>query len=286
MKNRYLVIGYQRSGTTLIHLLLKGHPNVSALNDELQVSPFFSKGISCFTHGADLPDEKSLGFARMFDTLTTLTADANTVAHGAKCVCNWKTSAQIMLNVVSRYFQDMKIVHVVRNDLVAQYGSMVKSSRSGIMHSWYKGYSNQKTKELRISRMLFTRYVIGCLDTWEVIARLETTNPYYRCNYEEYVSNPDKVKRELFDFIEVPDLKPVWLSSKKVLPSPETYICKYGDHHAHMERIKAQYYNNTLPMRTIFLAKVYAKIYHQLNIVASLAARKRRKEKEQNKLRR
>ena len=45
---RYLIVGYSRSGTTVIHLALKGHPQVSAFNGELRPEPFFSLGISAF----------------------------------------------------------------------------------------------------------------------------------------------------------------------------------------------------------------------------------------------
>jgi len=60
--NRYLIVGCGRSGSTLIHLLLKGHPNIVALNDELKVSPFFTKGISTFTFGSDLVRGKTSAF--------------------------------------------------------------------------------------------------------------------------------------------------------------------------------------------------------------------------------
>lgn len=283
MNNRYFVVGYQRSGTTLIHLLLKDHPDVSALNDELQVSPFFSKGISCFTHGNDYRKEKELGYSRMFDTLTTLMADDRTMAaHGAKCVCNSDTNAKILVDVISRYIPDMKIIHVVRNDLVAQYASMLSSSKSGIMHSWYRGYEKHKTKNIHINRLLFIRYVLSCLDTYAVINKLKHTNPFYTSVYEEYLKNPDKAKSELFSFIGVPDLNPDWLTSKKVLPDPESFIHQYRKYYSLMEQIKDQYENNTLPASTIFMAKAFSRLYYQFNIARILRARKRSKIK--NKL--
>ena len=283
MGNRYFVVGYQRSGTTLIHLLLKDHPNVSALNDELQVSPFFSKGISCFTHGNDYREEKELGYTRMFDTLTTLMADNKTLANGAKCVCNSKTSAQTLVDVISKYFKDMKIIHVIRNDLVAQYGSMIKSSRSGIMHSWYKGSLNQKADTININKLLFISYILGCLDTYSAISSLQKTNPYYLSIYEEFTENPDKIKSELFGFIGIPDLKPDWLFSKKILPDPESYINKYHEFYALMEKIKIQYENKTLPKTTIFLAKAFSKLYKQFNLTRTLRAKKRQRQKEKRK---
>ena len=279
MKNRYFIIGHQRSGTTLIHLLLKDHPNVSALNDELRASPFFSEGLSCFTHGNDYPEEKQLGYVRLFDTITTLMASTNTMANGAKCVCNSKKVAQNLVDVISKHFQGMKIVHVVRNDLVAQYGSMLSSGKSGIMHSWYKGYSKQNINRVNINKHLFIAYILGCLDTDSVISTLKQTNPYYRCNYEKYLKNPDVVKSDLFNFIQVPDLSVDWLASKKVLPSPERYINQYPAHVALMENIKRQYTNRSLSISTILLAKTYSRIYNRFNKLRRIRAKRRLRQK-------
>lgn len=279
MNNRYFIIGHQRSGTTLIHLLLKDHPNVSALNDELRASPFFSEGLSCFTHGNDYPEEKNLGYVRLFDTITTLMASSNTMANGAKCVCNSKKVAQILVEVISKHFQGMKIIHVVRNDLVAQYGSMLSSGKSGIMHSWYKGYSDQKINRVNINKHLFIAYILGCLDTDSAIGTLKKTNPYYRCNYEEYLGNPDIAKSNLFNFLQIPDLSVDWLASKKVLPSPERYINQYQAHSELMEKIKQQYTNSSLSMPTIFLAKLFSRVYYQFNKLRRIRAKRRHRQK-------
>ena len=48
---RFLIIGYQRSGTTVISHLLRGHPDVSSLGGELRIEPFFSHGTRVFTGG-------------------------------------------------------------------------------------------------------------------------------------------------------------------------------------------------------------------------------------------
>jgi len=63
---RYMILGSARSGTTFIHYLLGGHPNVSMLTDEIEVnSGFFSDGISKFTFMQDPKNEKKIGFIKI-----------------------------------------------------------------------------------------------------------------------------------------------------------------------------------------------------------------------------
>ncbi len=65
----YIIIGPARSGTTVTHLILKGHPQVSALNDEIKVMQLFGKGISAYTFGNDSEYEITLGFRKAFKLL-------------------------------------------------------------------------------------------------------------------------------------------------------------------------------------------------------------------------
>ena len=46
---RYILVGPARSGTTVTHLALKGHPNVSAVRDEVRIDPLFTQGMGAFT---------------------------------------------------------------------------------------------------------------------------------------------------------------------------------------------------------------------------------------------
>ena len=144
IKNHYLIVGCPRSGTTVIHLLLKGHPNITALNDEIKVSPLFTKGISTFTFGNDLLEEKTLGFSLLFDAITSVSAKDHTRASGAKCVCHSPTQARVVVETLQKHMTNLKIILMVRNDLVAQYGSMLNASKGGINHSGCRECASSK----------------------------------------------------------------------------------------------------------------------------------------------
>ena len=126
---RYLIIGACRSGTTVVHLAIMGHPNVSALNDEVKINPFFTKGISAFTYGNDLEKEKEKGYSVLFDALTKLTADQNTTTHGMKVATNSSYLAKSAIDVLDKYLDNVKIIVIRRRDLVAQFGSGISGKK-------------------------------------------------------------------------------------------------------------------------------------------------------------
>ena len=80
---RYVVLGLARSGTTVVHFALKGHPNIAALNDEVRVS-FFTEGISTFTQRDDNVLEKKVGSLSLFDAVAGVFSDENDTPVGGR----------------------------------------------------------------------------------------------------------------------------------------------------------------------------------------------------------
>lgn len=150
--NRYLIIGRSRSGTTLTHLILMGHPQVSALSDELKAKPLFIQGLSTFTFGNDAKEEKEKGMTALFDAITRLRENSFTMASGAKTVVNSPQLAAQLVRNLQKWMPDLKVIHVVRNDLVALYGSIVQGRKSGVMHSWYKDFNTRKVDLLKVPK--------------------------------------------------------------------------------------------------------------------------------------
>ena len=69
-----------RSGTTVTHVCLREHPNATALNDEIGIRPFFERGLSAFTSGAETVPERTLGHLALFDAITSIEAHEHTLA--------------------------------------------------------------------------------------------------------------------------------------------------------------------------------------------------------------
>ena len=250
-KTRYLIIGYSRSGTTVTHLAIMGHPNVAALNDEMQVSPFFTKGISTFTHGNDLEEEKERAYSHLFDAITLLKANHETTAHGVKVACNSHERAMALVNVLQNHLKDLKIIIIVRKDLVAQYGSGIHGAKTGIMHSWYREAKDMKVRKIKIKKYLFITYVNNVIKMYNVIRGLENSHDVLEIYYEDLIRDPQNFYRKIFEFLNLPVINPTWLTSKKVLPAPEDYIINY----AAMKSLLLDLKNDSVPAHTVFISK-------------------------------
>ncbi len=261
-KCRYLVIGYSRSGTTVTHLTLMGHPNISALVGELKVSPFFLRGINIFTGGYCTDEERKNGFSAIFNAITTIHANSETNTIGAKTACNSPEHARAIVNVLQNHLVDFKIIHVVRKDLVAQYGSAISGEKSGIMHSWYKGFENRKTEKIKIKKWPFISFLLNNFATYNEFSNLQKSHEVYELKYEDYVRDPQTIHKELFNFLGVADVEVSWLESKKVMPPAEEYIVNYHEMKKLLDELESQYFDNTISPYLLYKAKVLGKFYY------------------------
>jgi LPS sulfotransferase NodH len=228
-RQRYLIIGHQRSGTTLIHSILKGHPRVAALNDELRIAPLFTRGVSTFTFGNDVPEEIEAGYVALFDAITTIRApQKHALAHGAKVTCGSPDVARQLVGSLQRYFRHVRIIHVVRRDLVAQFGSEDSMRRTGVAHSWSRGYGQRPIHNVHFNQWVFEGYASCCLQTQGEVDKLRGTHAVLDVIYEDYLENSQSVHAQLFEFVGVPHAEVTWLEARKLMPSPDRYIDNYA----------------------------------------------------------
>ena len=271
LRTRYLIIGYSRSGTTVTHLALMGHPNVAALTDELKPAPFFTKGISTFTHGNDPEYEKEKGYSALFDALTLICSNENTMAHGAKVACNYYKLAEKITEVVQHHLTDLKVIIVVRKDLVAQLGSALSGKKSGIMHSWYKGFEKRKVRPIKIPKWRFTAYATNVFRMYNALKALKKTHDVLEVNYEDLLTEPDLFYNKLFSFLDVPAITPSWLKSKKVMPPPEQYIKNYEPLQARLRAIET----GSLPFYILFVSRLINHLVRTLRLLKPQKKKKR-----------
>ncbi len=229
VNNRYLIIGYQRSGTTALHTLLSGHPNIACFAGELR-EPFFSRGLTSFNGGYQTEQEQKLGHGLLFDAITGAHVTENTRIRGAKTVCNSLEAAAIINEVVLHKLAPCKVIVIERRDLVAQYGSRQVTKRTGVYHSWQKNTAaaaSPTVEPVRIDRHLFKRYAMVVHRTYKEVAKLDGKVPYLHLTHENFVADADAVYRQALNFLELPFVEPVWFQSQKVLPHASTYIDRY-----------------------------------------------------------
>jgi len=226
-RTRYLVIGYSRSGTTAIHLGLVGHPETSALDGELRPLPFFSKGAAAFTGGHLHDEEKQVSHRVLFDALASMrNPDAQVL--GAKTACNSPKEAQVIVDQLLKHLPTIKIVHVVRRDVIAHFGSVYSARKSGVFHSWDAKRDAKEKKEVALPRWQLMQFIRATRRLNSVLDKLQTNHDYLRVSQEDLLANPDDTYKSLFEFVGVDASVPVtWQSAKKVLPDARAYISNY-----------------------------------------------------------
>ncbi len=226
--SRYLIVGNARSGTTVTHLALMGHPNISALNNEINVNPFFSKGFASFTFGAETKNEKTLGYQILFDAITSVNLTKNSMARGMKVALSSVKDAEILVESIKHNFPDIKIIFVERLDYLAQFGSLKRAENSGQYHSWNK--QMKKVSDISINKKDFIDYVFRVKKINEIVEILKYSHEFMIFNYEEDILEGSlKNYTKLFNFLKIPIVDITWLNSSKVAPSPEIFIKNYNE---------------------------------------------------------
>lgn len=257
VRRPYLIVGFQRSGTTMVHLLLAGHPAISVLGGELR-RQFYEHGLALFTGGYLNKVETVRHHRALFDTITTIGATPATRYHGAKTVVNSPREARKVVATLCRSFPDMKVVLVRRNDWVAQYGSVVQRARTGVAHSWRRGkdgkpWQPRAAARISINPLLFRLYAMRVHETLQELERLHATHPVHVLDYEDYCRDPDAGYRAMLRFLELPYIEPSWVFSRKVSPPPQTYIRNYAELSALADSVRA---GGKPSAPTLFAAKV------------------------------
>jgi hypothetical protein len=124
---------------------------------------------------------------------------------------------------------ELRIIHIVRSDLPALYGSAYQGRKSGIMHSWYKGHGDRAVDRLRIRRRPFTAFALASLRAAQAVRELSRSHAYLEIAYEDYLRDPAAVQNALFRFVDVPVVPAAWVRSAKVLPPASDYISNYEE---------------------------------------------------------
>ncbi len=249
-RTRYVIAGLPRSGTTFIHKAIAGHPNASALNDELRVSPFWDRGLSTFTFGHETPEEQRAGHVALFDAVTSMAASAETQALGVKCCVSSPEEAELVVTSAMRRIPGVKMIVVVRRDLVAQYASLLRARRGGAWHSW-RDADRPPVAHVHIRPVLFDRYVTNALDT---LARLRCEPAAHIVVFEELVADKAEGFREIFDFLDLPDVPIDWELGDKVSPLPEAYVDNYVEMSDRLVLLVERHASGTVAPSTRFVA--------------------------------
>lgn len=230
MINRYLIIGLQRSGTTLLHTLLRDHPDVSTINEELRANSFFTQGISAFTFGHESPEEKAARWTQLFDALSR-DSDGKKKTWGLKTAIGSPAIANAAREIIGYHLQDLKIIRIIRKDQVAQFGSHVKAELTGHWHNIRNASAKSSNAvanklSIKIRPLHFARYCYTSNQTSEILREIKKTNPYLELVYEE-MGNLQTVSEKIYEFLSLSQIELNWPTTQKVSPPARNYIANY-----------------------------------------------------------
>ena len=229
---RYMIIGMGRSGTTVVHTSLRGHPSISATNGEIKIKPLFDQGLATYMiSGNSYLDEveKREGVKVLFDAINSIGANKKTMAIGCK-VALWRPQdAALLVKSIQENFTDLKIILVEREDIVAQYGSSLRAKATKQYHQWTESKSQNDDVVFRIPIRDFFSYALRCHQIKQELAALEKTHDVFKVSYEKDILSQDLgVYDRAFNFLGVTTEKVTWTKARKVAPAPEEYIVNYG----------------------------------------------------------
>jgi len=227
---RFIIIGPQRSGTTLVHLGIRGHPNVCATNDEVRIVPLFTDGIAHFMiSGREFMTEmeRETRIRACFDAVAGAHRSDAVAAWGMKLASDNYREVEQLIETLRAEMPDAVVIIVERSDLVAQFGSGLRMRATGQTHSW-RAAKDPKTYMVKIRPGRFARFARNVLRIQALLRQLESTHETLIVSYERDILPGDlRIFDRIFDILGVPHMPVDWLESAKVAPPPGSYIANY-----------------------------------------------------------
>jgi len=260
ISGRYMIVGPTRSGTTALHLVLAGHPEISVFVGELSF-PRLAAGLAQFSRKGHATDsEMRYGRIALFDAIAGCARTADTRVLGAKTTVNAPRQARHFVETVRRYLPGIKIIIAVRSDVVAHYGSRARLIETGVAHSWEQKGKADTAGMVTIDRWLLANSVLVNMENYQTLSSVSKYVECYEVNYEEFAKDNDLVYRRLLKYLGLDYVKPDWLTAKKLHLNPESYIKDYTNLVRFVDRLKVAYAEDSLSRHYVNAVKIYAKI--------------------------
>ena len=205
---KFAIIGTQRSGTTYIRYLLDSHPQIRCIGEAFlyRILKKSYPGVLGYPHYVN----ESIGrkikhYLRravlVNEYLDYLYATEGFTSIGFKFMYTQSKIFPYKFPMVSKYLirNNVKIIHVIRKNLLKVLVSRATAKRTGVYRS--------KTKMAHKKIHLPTENLLKELsklenenDRWE---KLFTNLPYYKAYYEAFVADKENESRKLLSFLEI-----------------------------------------------------------------------------------
>lgn len=234
-RTQFLVLGPQRSGTTVTYLTLRGHPNACGISDEVDPAVLFEQGVSAFTrNGVVDPAMRDRYAPALFEAIAFAESGPATLAGGMKIAIETASTARSVADALCGPLRHVRVVLTIREDMIAHYGSLKRAQATGQWHSWGKGGSTGG--RLRLDPKEFAAHVRRYREIHQVLLGLLERRDGLLVRYEQDIlGNLPGLAGRLFDYVGIPRLEPDWFMAQKVAPPVEDYIENLDELRARLE---------------------------------------------------
>lgn len=214
---RFVIVGMQRSGTTVTHDYLQGHPEVGTPAEEVHAA-FFAAG-----------DASGSRFLDVFDHVAGRQSEHRAV--GLKTAL---PSAAHAVRIADRLRQlpAVRVVLVERADLVAQLGSLRRAQSVGTWHRDRQTHSDRSAMRIRIGADEFAHYVADVEQSLAPLRALDGGR-LLRLGYERDIAS-SQFGAELSAFLGITPRGAEVVRLAKIAPAAADYI----EDHAALRRLQ------------------------------------------------
>lgn len=231
---RFLVVGMQRSGTTVTQAQLIDHPEVAIARQEIAATCFWTSVLSQTSRGETCAD-RSRSVREVLDHLAG--HRPGVAATGLKTALPSAGHAARLAGCLRTHAPDLALIVVRRNDLVAQFGSLRRAQATG---TWHSSDRQPSQHDLRVA---FTRdelaaYVQDCVDCDRLLESIGTGRPVLALDYERDVATGGD-RQQIAAFLGIDARRGTPARLRKVSPDANAYIDDYASHRAALPELLA-----------------------------------------------
>lgn len=192
--------------------------------------------------------ESSASVPSLFDAMATAQSGSDPNARGMKLTTATDPLAQFFVEGVQTYLPDVRIILLNRRDTVSQFGSLIKSQKTGVWRRRAEDKKMESTPELKLDRHDFAQYAIETYQIKKKLRGLKDTHDVLEISYEDILLEGELPTYEpVFNFVGVEPKRADWLEDRKLSPPPESYIKNYSELTNLHDQIKRQLEEGVAP---------------------------------------
>lgn len=240
----FYILGFQRSGTSLIQALLGSRPDTNMFPREMWAANFFGSFLgSWITH-----QRHEYHLARHVISAMIPKPPTDTCYRGFKANVNGIEPVSKTVAGIEEGFLWMKGIILIRNDLVAQVASMSRAQVTGRWHAWVQPekphHQDQKTRndgdkiKIRFDGST-VGYLISLILGQRTLLSFAHRHNLLIIDYEaDILSHPSSATQKINAYLGMSPFQYEYERFQKVSPLPEEYVLNYSEAKKFVEALK------------------------------------------------